>query len=935
MPMERLRELARDPHSVTPKHLWSVLTRSERTQAIHAALDDRNPEWLRGYLSKLLVDKIGGFRLATVLGWDNEKLASMASKQQIDGPAIHRAAIIAFHMRYRRELQVAFLDRVGLAHEEGLYDPDNYDNPAASHEHLRAGADHLFQVFPPDHALLYLLGTFCIDPERWAGLEAWLRGSADSPGDAASPMATGPADHVAPRGEQSEAEPLNPLASGDTLEAQPAALPTSDATPLRINSELAKLSILDQHLILTLVDAGAGVAGALSHEQVDALLTEFVSLNGRRHQSFFHLGFRDVLFGRSVPQSLPAANRERWRWYFAGYLTGLRRLDGFDRIVGLFETNSIVTGLGDTGSGPSGKAAYHVFEALCHTGRYAEATNFVAVEAIYESEELAAQVLKVGTELLRREDTALARPLFDLLYQALGRRMADEQDVDPKTWSDVRRRRAHCLRFGDNLEGARALLEELREDPDPESRAAVLADLGLSDSGYRRLFELKYPHAVGDIEDVRVALRRGEQCFRDAIEIEGASTSAHGHYAIGFLELLQERYDSAAWHLDIAVAAFDARPDVYSGGNLLVRARLHLALAICHSLSDIQRLPRARDWILDAIRGGERLPEYLIASTVEALSIVDSEVARDTADAILASTGESVLDVLIGSTVAARSVPIVDSLLRRTEDRGRSVVRRVKDGHHVLPLLLAQQRNDEAARVLDFLETSARQGIETDRFLRVLEDPAAYHPAWDLEDARWALVQCLEARGNYQAAAAILAGEFHRVLSEEGFAGTISAAEIIDRLQGYGQLGADLVNVLRPRYESCCFADPNGNGDGGHVDGNGRSLLSGLRILVVGGDERQEQYDEAIRCELEESHGLRVSFLHTGWSSNWGDKVAELERRIPAIDAIVFSRFMRTEFGRQARKRCGATPWRGCGGSGKRSFINSILAAAGAALRGR
>jgi hypothetical protein len=109
--------------------------------------------------------------------------------------------------------------------------------------------------------------------------------------------------------------------------------------------------------------------------------------------------------------------------------------------------------------------------------------------------------------------------------------------------------------------------------------------------------------------------------------------------------------------------------------------------------------------------------------------------------------------------------------------------------------------------------------------------------------------------------------------------------------------------------------------------------MSGLRVLVVGGDERQEQYDESIRSELEGSHGLRVSFLHTGWSSNWGDKVEEFERRLPTADAVVFSRYMRTEFGRQARKRCGSTPWRGCGGRGRQSFVNSILAAARAARR--
>src|SRR5687768_17407461 len=124
MLLERLRTLARDPKSVSIRQLWSLLSRAERAQAIRAALDEKNPDWLRGYLGKVVVDTIRGFRLGTVLGWDNEKLASVASKQQIEGPAILRSAVVSFHMRHRRELQVAFLDHLGLPHEEGVYDEE-------------------------------------------------------------------------------------------------------------------------------------------------------------------------------------------------------------------------------------------------------------------------------------------------------------------------------------------------------------------------------------------------------------------------------------------------------------------------------------------------------------------------------------------------------------------------------------------------------------------------------------------------------------------------------------------------------------------------------------------------------------------------------------------------------------------------------------------
>jgi hypothetical protein len=939
MNFDELRELAKRPESVTLRDLWLVLSRSERATAIRAALDERSPEWLRGYVAQMLVDRIGGFRLATVMGWDNERMAATAAKQRIDRPAILRAAIIGLHLRHRPELQVSFLDHLGLPHENGRC--EEYDAPAASSDRVTAAADHLLTTFPPEQALYYLLGAWCIAPLLWPGLDEWLRRAAGAVAIEAvadrKPQAEAPSSLEATSCTDAvivEArEPSHVDASAGEVEAAEPAIPISPpavSAGLRVTSDKARLTLLDEHLIVTIIDGAQRVANSLSEEQIDVLLAEFAVLNGRRHQSFFLLGFRDVLFGRAVANQLAAANRERWRWYFAGYVVGLRRLEAFDRILELFDAHETAAGLGDTGMGPSGVAAHHVFDALCRAGRYSQATAFATVDAVYESRDLEGRLLAVGTDLLRREETALARPFFDLLYQALADRLADELPVEPKMWSDVRRRRAHCLRFGDNLEAARPLLEELRDDPDAESRAAVLTDIGLTDAGFRRLFELKYPQGRADVGDVCRALERGEPSFRESMDVEGASTAAHGHYAIGFLQLLRERYDAAVIHLEIAVAAFDAKPEVYSGGNLLVRARLHLALAICHSLAELQLLPRARAWILEAIRGGEKLPEYLITSTVEALSIADSDVARETADAILGAAGEAVLDHLARSSVAGRSIPIVDALLRRADNLSRSIVARVADGYEVLPLLLEQQRAEDAARMLDFLEGAARQGLEFERFVLLLGSPRAYHPGWDLEDARWSLVQCLESRGDYPAAARVLEDEFHQVLSDDAFDRLTTASEILDRLQSYGDMGRETADRVRPRYLACCGQEASSTASDG-VNGNGKGTFAGLRVLVVGGDERQEQYDEAIRTELHASHGLQVSFLHSGWSSNWGNKIEEFERRLPTVDAVVFSRYMRTQFGRQARKRCGDRPWRGCGAPGKQAFIRSVLAAAEAA----
>ena len=140
----------------------------------------------------------------------------------------------------------------------------------------------------------------------------------------------------------------------------------------------------------------------LPRDTVDAIVDEFVKLNGRRVQSYYHLGFRDVLFGRPPATSLPASNADRLRWYFSGYIVGLERHRHADRILELFDDNAIVKGLGDTGLGPSKQAAPFVFNALVAAERHAEAAEFVGDQAALRSEDLDERMLEAATALLRR-----------------------------------------------------------------------------------------------------------------------------------------------------------------------------------------------------------------------------------------------------------------------------------------------------------------------------------------------------------------------------------------------------------------------------------------------------------------------------------------------------------------------------------------------------
>lgn len=64
-------------------------------------------------------------------------------------------------------------------------------------------------------------------------------------------------------------------------------------------------------------------------------------------------------------------------------------------------------------------------------------------------------------------------------------------------------------------------------------------------------------------------------------------------------------------------------------------------------------------------------------------------------------------------------------------------------------------------------------------------------------------------------------------------------------------------------------------------------------------------------------HCVQVKFIHSGWAGDQSDNVEEFRRLLPWADGVVLMHLMRTNFGRNIRRLCGSTPWRGVEGGAK------------------
>ncbi|MFW5878530.1 MAG: hypothetical protein ACOCVR_01820, partial [Myxococcota bacterium] len=65
---------------------------------------------------------------------------------------------------------------------------------------------------------------------------------------------------------------------------------------------------------------------------------------------------------------------------------------------------------------------------------------------------------------------------------------------------------------------------------------------------------------------------------------------------------------------------------------------------------------------------------------------------------------------------------------------------------------------------------------------------------------------------------------------------------------------------------------------------------------------------------------------HTGWSSNWGRHLEDMQPKLERSHGIVVMHFIRTQLGRQLRKRAGdlRLPWGACTGHGRDAIVSSI-----------
>jgi hypothetical protein len=155
-----------------PSKLWKQMPSDRRVAAAELFwADDQSTEQQLEAVAALAAHM--KFRAKSVIGLPLEKKAKYLSTLPVISDAVAARALVNYHLERQRPMMGAFLDSLGIVHDDGLISEENTTKPEPGK--LLAAAEELATKYPESDVSLYLSTLVSQDPETWGGLAESIR----------------------------------------------------------------------------------------------------------------------------------------------------------------------------------------------------------------------------------------------------------------------------------------------------------------------------------------------------------------------------------------------------------------------------------------------------------------------------------------------------------------------------------------------------------------------------------------------------------------------------------------------------------------------------------------------------------------------------------------------------------------------------------------
>ena len=150
-----------------PSRIWKRMGAERRQQAAQNF-------WADEQSADQQIEAVGAisgamkFRPKSVIALPLERKAKYLASLPVMPDTIAARALVAYHLEHQRPMMGAFLDSLGITHENGLISDEEVRKLDA--EKVRAAAADLAEKFPPADVALYFSTLVSQDPETWVEL---------------------------------------------------------------------------------------------------------------------------------------------------------------------------------------------------------------------------------------------------------------------------------------------------------------------------------------------------------------------------------------------------------------------------------------------------------------------------------------------------------------------------------------------------------------------------------------------------------------------------------------------------------------------------------------------------------------------------------------------------------------------------------------------
>ncbi len=901
--------------NLTTNHIWDAFTEEERAQACEAVWDK----------SISLPDVNKGLRddLANVMRFSPQGIAKMPVKSKRDHlikkiglPEMspHKRYIIrAFILIHCKKIVDDFSAKFPMSDEEKLNDAWFFPVDEITEKDLCKFIKSILQ-HPKDKIILIL--SFCyLLHANWKNIPSAL-----------------------------ELLKFKLDDQHDIVNIDEESSKTNESDSEEDKEDFDSLTTLDDLITRQTVRGALNETNALNKEQIDDLIETVIHLNTTKASSYFHRGFADAVFGQQLALESEGLNATRKVWYITGAILGYIRNEEEDIAVKALQTNASVTEelIKQTNLPCGAKLLPHLYAPLFKSKSFTILNPLVEKHVsnlrIYNRFSLVSRIAEDVQSLIHTGEFALADNFVDLLENVLAQ--FDEEDLPE--WAIEKldlatninlRRKGQVKQAKGNIKESRRIYDKIQSDSfEPTMAANLLADKALAMGGFKSIKAI-LPHQdrPKGYKGTISSLLKGKELYEESIkQFQGEATNAH--FCMGLIDLFStEKPELAENHFEESLTGMLKREKYYSRLGIIKWCEFFLALCLFENANPTNKT-KAENYLDKLLRDEEsaelKFPIWLWAKLLFA-AVTNEAVNRiyieDIAGYLLPEKTKNLEEIakITQEYDLVDIKPLRDSYIKWLIE-GRHNSKKKWDLLCKLNLKCLEERDyDASENILDEMESMACQDTTFSKpFCTLLNNPKNYDPAWDKVDALNAQIQMHEINNDFQSAAALLNRRFYQLRASKNPRELMEAEDIVSRLDSTKQHHEEAVDEMRKLMQQEPVETLDANEELKKLLKDGLNL----RLIYIGGNEVQEQYQEPISKWLKKNYpGVQVSFYFPGWNSGWNTHLLKVTPLVQNSNAVVLNYLIRTQFGRKLRKLCTEDyPWFPCTGKGRQSLTRAI-----------